>query len=431
MYISKYAKAYRTAKHVYLYHAILGNALRIKGDIERYVRLNAVTDRVEGVSSTIPEALKNKFLKNSLLLRERDADLKRIRSDIREKEERASNGSLLGSLRFTMTYNCNCSCKYCYIDGRSNGKALDFDTAKKAIHELLDVSQEKKDIHVRFFGGEPTLYWNTIVHIVDYCRTIDRNFNFFLNTNGQRFTREMCEFLAENNIDVAISLDGIAELNDQQRITRVGKSYFENAKNTIALMASTGVNFVVSAVLTELNIDRSKEFIDALRGMGLKKAGFNIAKMVGSSILKYDETLADRIFELYMYAKQQDFQLSGYWALPYQRFVKGSHLAFCGGIGHEIDIRPDGKYYSCVGSNTPLGALGELQSIVKSEDYSKLCQRLVTNLPDCEGCDIEGLCAGECACDAEYHTGNFYGKNRSLCRFTRRITKLLIEEELS
>lgn len=121
-----------------------------------------------------------------------------------------------------VTQQCNLRCEYCAFSGiyKENrvhsGNRMSFETAKRAIDFYLEHSVDTPSAFIGFYGGEPLLEFDLIKKCVNYVKkTIEgKKIYFNLTTNGTLLEDERVRFLAENDISIAISLDGSKKDHD-------------------------------------------------------------------------------------------------------------------------------------------------------------------------------------------------------------------------
>lgn len=93
---------------------------------------------------------------------------------------------------------CNLSCAYCHRVA---------DAKEPSISEgLLRYIRKKKNLSIRFIGGEPTLYMDEIQKVVDAAHGA----TFSITTNGVRFEKYRSYFL-NHHFHVCLSFDGSHE----------------------------------------------------------------------------------------------------------------------------------------------------------------------------------------------------------------------------
>ena len=102
---------------------------------------------------------------------------------------------------------CNMQCKYCfhnndkmqYIEEKINEDIFPW------IKEIA--SRQNTPLNVRFFGGEPLLYFDKMKYITEKL-SCHNNIYFTSITNGKALTQEMVDFFNKYNFLISISWDG-------------------------------------------------------------------------------------------------------------------------------------------------------------------------------------------------------------------------------
>ena len=128
-------------------------------------------------------------------------------------------------LELSFTERCNLACSYCYqVERRENRAApLSFEVATEAIRDHLTREDEFKSVMIEFIGGEVLLYWQRIKEIIEWtlenAGLWEKEFSFFLDTNGTLLPPEMKEWLTDHQhiVSVSLSLDGTPEAQDINR----------------------------------------------------------------------------------------------------------------------------------------------------------------------------------------------------------------------
>lgn len=111
---------------------------------------------------------------------------------------------------------CNLRCKYCYhndddqsfIDYPINDDIIDWikETCKRYEFEY-DAEDGRTQIEIKFFGGEPLMYWDKVVYLTEKLKDIP-NAHFAIITNGKLLTADMANYLNKNGFKVNLSWDG-------------------------------------------------------------------------------------------------------------------------------------------------------------------------------------------------------------------------------
>ena len=152
------------------------------------------------------------------------------------------------SIVFQITESCNLNCSYCYQHFKSP-RTLDLNTAVKECQEIIRLLEQEngilgknnvKELTISFIGGEPFLHpeiMDMIIQMLMSGISIVRPdllpfVRFSLNTNGTLLQREdIKNFILkyEDILNIALSLDGVKELHDKNRINQKGEGSFDKA----------------------------------------------------------------------------------------------------------------------------------------------------------------------------------------------------------
>lgn len=100
---------------------------------------------------------------------------------------------------------CNAHCAYCHAAKKTEGS---IDPSVSFYRYLAEEKKSNSALTIRFLGGEPTLYMNTMQEIVDFCK--DTNVSYVVTTNGLRLCEEtVIDFFNRYNFYVTVSFDGV------------------------------------------------------------------------------------------------------------------------------------------------------------------------------------------------------------------------------
>jgi len=158
------------------------------------------------------------------------------------------------SATVVLNLDCNLACPYCYED-HFRGKYYMVPATARLLVETIIREQIDcgRNIKLQFYGGEPLL---SVPMIHEIARPIQAAaqakgcvFHFTLTTNGTLLTRKVVEELIPLGLTGAVlTLDGPAEIHDQQRPFVSGKGSFAtivaNIKETFDLLdLQVGGNF--------------------------------------------------------------------------------------------------------------------------------------------------------------------------------------------
>lgn len=150
-------------------------------------------------------------------------------------------------LVLNVTEDCNFKCAYCvftdvYRDWPTHTcHNMNWVIARAAINDFLEHSDYRKsDLenprYITFYGGEPLLNFKLIRQCVTYVRGKKENDDivFGFTTNGSLLTGAAADFVASENFDINISLDGPAHIHNRWRRYRDGVETWDTIVTNIA-----------------------------------------------------------------------------------------------------------------------------------------------------------------------------------------------------
>ena len=122
---------------------------------------------------------------------------------------------VLKSVCLHVAHDCNLRCGYCFAsqgDFQGTRSIMSLDVGKKALLYLAQKSENRHNLEVDFFGGEPLMNMEVVKGLVDYGRSLEEEYNkhfrFTITTNGVLLDDETIDYLNENMDNVVMSLDG-------------------------------------------------------------------------------------------------------------------------------------------------------------------------------------------------------------------------------
>ncbi len=182
---------------------------------------------------------------------------------------------------------CNIACRYCYLPSR-NAKTVMGQATICALFEKLAVSDWLgKELTVIWHAGEPLVvppdfYREAFAQIRAVCPTLQVNHS--IQTNGMLVNAQWCELFAQWGVRVGISIDGPRRFNDVNRISRKGRSTFDQALAGIRLLRKHGVPFHVIAVLSRESMQAPEELLEFFHSEGIEDVCFNVEESEGDHV---------------------------------------------------------------------------------------------------------------------------------------------------
>ena len=310
--------------------------------------------------------------------------------------------------------SCNFQCKYCMqhplihdqITAEINPETIEF------LQELAE--NQGRPVRLQFYGGEPLLYWNNIVAMVEALEGC--NVQFSMISNGALLTMDKVDFMNKHNFDTAISWDGV---NVEE--TR-GKDVF--ADNEIKECIFNLNNLCVSAVMSSRNYPLSlleqtdklnQEYAAYRKNNNLPEAPFYtvIDEIMDTGLehkylteIDCDKVYSDMAELCSHYEKQargeEDYNpfyanyISRYVTMLCNRVKSDVKFAKCRcSNGYQVlNLDLDGNLYRCHNSHTKLGTIRDnyfsyLENVIHYDGTKQFNEK-------CKDCCVQDICFNGC-----------------------------------
>lgn len=337
---------------------------------------------------------------------------------------------------------CNMSCIYCPMHSKTaieykmhdKSKVLDIEFAKCGIRDFFE---QTKSYKIRLFAnGEPTLSFSLMKDIVEYSKKLaGEKLYVELQSNGF-FSDEVCKWV-DLNVDMLwISLDGIQEVQDKQRLSTTGETVFPVIdRNIKALKSSRKTKLGLRPTITEYGMHRQKELINYCSNNNITIiyaypwVSF-MRQIEGQPSL---EEFAQEYLQLINYAKERNVYYGTIFMINFDEEVEIN----CRALLPAPHLTPDGYVSCCDMMNNGEGILEDLiyGKYIQEENrieydpqkIEKIQSRNIYNLPQCKNCEVLKHCAGGCVGSAILYSGSFYGINQMFCKTTKFLYKHMQE----
>ena len=330
--------------------------------------------------------------------------------------------------------HCNLACKYCYyleknnLYDKSHRHIMSDEMLEQFTREYIE-AQTMPQVLFTWHGGEPLMrsidfYKKALTLQKKYAR--GRRIDNVIQTNGTMLTDEWCEFFAQNNWLVGISIDGPQEYHDHYRLTTTGNPSWQKVMHGIELLKKHHVEWNAMAVVNAYNANHPLEFYHFFKDNGCQYLQFTpiVERLTQHQDGRTLASLADdkeipladfsvtpeqwgnflcAIFEEWvhndvgkMFVEIFDCTLANWMG------VLPGICAYSKNCGHAGVMEHNGDVYSCDHFVFPEYKLGNIRDHTLIEmlygDKQHAFSRLKhTSLPrQCKECDMEFACHGEC-----------------------------------
>ncbi|MBC9784302.1 radical SAM protein [Heliobacterium chlorum] len=308
---------------------------------------------------------------------------------------------------------CNISCDYCF----EKGKKLDFIEAMSPLTLENSLNWIGQPIEIMLHGGEPLMIgkerFDSLLDLISRHKEQIRS--VFLQTNGTLLDHEWLELLFNHykhlNIEVAISLDGTAEMN-KLRVTKDGKPTFESIIHAFKLLEGIGKKAGLLSVISKHALDFTESYVDMLLSIdNLRFVKINPLFDVIPGGLDRNSITPQEFTEFLKGVFLSYINRGGYRKFPIEPFL--SLIQQIEGVGSKYcnynqkkclnftTLYPDGKMSICDCfsiADFPIKTqdVDSFRVAIELLSYSEKVQELKKMMEECQKCDIWSLCQGGC-----------------------------------
>ncbi len=432
-------------------YSLNGYNIAIDGNSGSIHLLDDITYQILKESDEMPslantqEKLKKKYTENEIS--EAYNEIKSLieqgmlYSSIKNIEEVVSSKQMnkgLKALCLHVSHDCNLRCEYCFAssgDYNSGRILMDKEVALKAIDYLVQNSNNRHNIEIDFFGGEPLMNFDVVKETVTYGRKLEKttgkHFYFTITTNGTLLDKEKISFINENMDNVVISIDGRKEVHNAVRHDRAGRGSYDRivplAKELVA--GRNGKSYFIRGTFTARNKDFTKDVMH-LADLGFKE--ISVEPVVGSGddlyfkesdipdLLKEYENLTSEYIE--RLSNGGDFRFYHLNIDLYEGPCLFKRITACGAGYEYLAVSPEGDLYPChqfVGQDKFV--LGNLSAgISNNEMCDEFMKNNILNKKKCRDCWAKLFCSGGCHANAYFSNNSILEPNELSCILQRK-----------
>ena len=333
-----------------------------------------------------------------------------------------------------MTTQCNLRCKYCYVNYSEPDMTLEttravVDLAAQGASNQTSAQATNKQAGLIFFGGEPLIKRDLIFDTVAYARGREKQggcrYFFKITTNGLLLDEEFIDFAKQENLFVALSVDGLRESHDAYRRDVANNGSYDRV--TAAAKRLLAVKPYSPALMT-VSPDTLPQYatgVEALFSLGFTYiiASLDYSADWQEHHLPELERQYEVLAEIY---KQKTLAEEKFYLSPFEVKIS-SHVnnrTYC----HErcelglrqLSVGPDGTLYPCVQFVGDKNfKLGDVWSGIDETARQSLYNHNEQEKPSCELCAIRERCNHYCACLNRQATGSIDEVSPMLCAHER------------
>ncbi len=349
-------------------------------------------------------------------------------------------------LTFILTTDCNLACKYCYTQSKTDKLILNEKKALSIIDTLIS-DNYKGELFVQFFGGEPTMNFDTLRSIVKKIKEKTAKAFFYITTNGV-MSQEKLDFLIENNIAFYLSLDGLKEYNDKNRIDKFGKSSFKKVEKTLNSLIQSKIPVKIRVTVTPDTVQGMPQLAEYVFKLGVRLIHFTPYAEVGYAIginqsqnsEKFQDdfiTNLDTVLDIAM-------KFNAKVLTPISLSMKKKPKPYCKIFNDDtkILITPEGKRTLCYGIH---GKFNDYSQNFLYADYDTFSSQFISNeeirenirksfksstTNVCSSCFAQFMCNGGCFVENLIENNSMGLPSENFCEMQKKIAYLLISRIL-
>ena len=303
-----------------------------------------------------------------------------------------------------ITNDCNLRCRYCYI--HKTHANMPKCIIIKSIDKMLESCRKHnyEQLTLMLVGGEPLMRFDTIRHIVDYCslKCGDIKMKYVIPTNGTLITSEVAEYLVKNHISVGVSLDGIEEYNDKNRVKANGKGSYLDVMKGFDNLVAKGFKPSIMTTVTNENLDGLPKLTELMID---KKAFFRFSferdtQTGHPAILNDEKHCIDVMFRCFDIMKKalNDGRLGWRFQFGDTTFGRPCRRA-CAAGRNFFAIGQDGSIGSCsLGLEAPRININDVNDIISDVEktFADIGHTSACDVKECSQCVWRHSCAGAC-----------------------------------
>lgn len=362
-------------------------------------------------------------------------------SDITEK---------VRGLYLFVSQECNLKCTYCYGHEGEYGQKGRMSEATMAKTFDTFFGNETGRHFVTFFGGEPLMNFPLMKKSVELGKQFREagkaQLSFGIVTNGTFHSEEIGEFFNQHIDRATFSLDGPADLNDRQRLSKRGDSVYRAVTGNVRkLTAGKRFNWAFRAIVGRPGHGRLTEIYEDLAkfqpgGIGIVNADVPAGDPLALSEAEYRH-FVDQIIEINRKGLRTfiDGEQPVAFEYPFYilfHFITRSHALYhCNAGANLLAVTAEGDVYPChrfVGEEAfKLGNVADpqlRQSPRFQEIRAAFAQATVDQREGCRECWARYLCGGSCARHAYAEHGDIAPPVARHCYYIKTVIEAILPD---
>jgi uncharacterized protein len=328
------------------------------------------------------------------------------------------------TLVLQVNHACNLRCTYCYT-GDKFSRPMSDRVGRAAIDRAFASLKLQGLLELGFFGGEPLVEAPLIRSLIDYAYELGEARDIAvlpsLTTNGTVTDPAGWALLADSEVNLSVSHDGLPEIHDRHRVDPAGKGSSAVVEATLRRLIEAGREFNVVMVVRPDSVAALPDGIRHLRTLGVRRVEPSLdlwSRWTPEDVARLRPSLA-ACAELWRdglpdhalsWFDEKLVRLSGAPVAPSSR---------CGYGAGQIAVAPSGNLYPCerlIGEDRPPHPARLPGHALDGGDFLGFPEPSATTCRDCPGADV---CGVTCRCSNRIRTGRPETPDDLLCALDR------------
>ncbi|MBI2818053.1 MAG: anaerobic sulfatase maturase [Acidobacteria bacterium] len=323
---------------------------------------------------------------------------------------------------------CNLDCHYCYYLEKTElypkGESYRMPNNVLESYIVQHIAASPKElIYFSWHGGEPTAlgidYFRKIVelqrkHLPEGRRTING-----IQTNGTLLDEDWARFLAQEQFDVGLSLDGPKEFHDDYRVTKGGGNTHKQVVQAFRLLQRHNIQYSVLCVVNNHNVHYPLAVYRFFKNLGVRYLQFLPIVLRRPDGTLAPESVPSEPYGRFLSEIFDEWIRNDVGRIGMQNFEEAARpllgrehvlCIFRETCGDVLAMEHNGDLFSCDHFVNRANFLGNvmqtpLVEMLESEQQRGFGRAKRDTLPRyCRGCEVLDMCNGGCPKDRFINT---------------------------
>jgi uncharacterized protein len=326
---------------------------------------------------------------------------------------------------------------------------MSLDVIEKSVERIVASGLIHKEFSVVWHAGEPLAAGKRFYQEADAAirrkLPADINFKHCLQTNGTLIDKEWCALFRDLPINVGVSVDGPAFINDKFRVDRRGQGSLAQIERGMQCLQDAGITFHTISVVTKDAVQQADAIFQYLYRWRPECMGFNVEEIEGVHASSSLQSVTEMEFGQFM---QRMHELSFTVGEPnLVREFRSAHAAIMGSVRKMPRVPPmennplsiinvdiEGNFSSF--SPELLGMKHEsygdfilgnflqtgIEELMQSPKFQRMTQEIQAGVKACQAsCEYFHFCGGGAPSNKLFENGSFNSAETLHCRMTKKV----------